>query len=127
MLATRIDKFFKSESLYKGATYSLYEPSLKVGQFCILNTDTDIPDPPYGTHWVGLYRGLNNYYYFDSLGNAPVIKHNNMISNDKQLQPNTSDKCGFWAVSFCLWMSRGNNYNDFINTWTESDFVNIKL
>ena len=123
MQSLTIDKFFKSNRNYRGADYALNAPKLKPNEFCILNTDNDIPNPPYGLYWVALYRRKNKYYYFDSLGNPPVVTLNNMITNPVQLQPPGSNKCGLWAISFCVWMSRGNKYNDFISTWSEDDFI----
>lgn len=53
---------------YKG-TYSWDTmPSLKNGEYAIINTDDASKK---GTHWVGVAAQGNNYYLFDSFGRRP--------------------------------------------------------
>lgn len=55
-LSEQFDQVFKSDPKYKGWHFQDFLIPLKVGEYCVINTD----DQEIGTHWTGLYRKNTN-------------------------------------------------------------------
>ena len=84
----------------------------------IINMEAELDDrgrPNPGSHWVALYIDHKmDAYYFDSFGFAPPsdveeycqnLKHPLKYST-KEIQSIDSKVCGYYALYFCLYMSR---------------------
>lgn len=70
-----------------------------------------------GTHWTAFcYDGAGPVYYCDSLGKPPPASlarklktlSPDIFYNSTQIQPNASNKCGFYALDFCARYLRGD-------------------
>lgn len=89
---------FASDTLPKSASPMKYTS-------LIVNTDTsNLP----GTHWVGIITRDDEAYYFDPFGYSPPLminswlnKHfSNWTHNERQVQPITSNACGYFCLHF---------------------------
>lgn len=86
----------------------------------IINTDVSSGG---GKHWVSFIHLLGGpTIYYDSLGEPPTaemaakISDGQLIYWDGQQQPDSSDKCGFYALNFIKnlanhWDSRSNIFD----------------
>lgn len=82
-----------------------------------------------GSHWVGLYKGKNISYYFDSFGfvcDKEIEKYIKPYKYNKiQIQDINSSSCGYFCIAFIIFMKyNNNNINNFINMFNKD---NIKL
>lgn len=67
----------------------------------------DSADGP-GTHWTAIARANGPIYYYDSLGKPPPASLAQKLKQitadifylDSQTQPDTSNRCGFYALDF---------------------------
>ena len=87
-----------------------------------------------GTHWIALAVYKTELIICDSLGgllpndsfpaelitflNALLVKRN--LEMTKQLQPDDSDTCGYYCVTFIIEMSKHNNFGDFLSLFTKN-------
>ena len=71
----------------------------------IINTDThNLP----GTHWVAILSRDNEAYFFDPFGFQPIPEIASWLNrhfkkwtfNKRQVQPTTSDYCGYFCLYF---------------------------
>lgn len=89
-----------------------------------------------GSHWVALFIDHHmNPYYFDSFGFPPpqdVIKfckktNKKIAYSQKQIQDVKSHCCGYYALSFCKYMSNKsdprlstlNKFDNFLNMFSD--------
>jgi hypothetical protein len=106
-----------------GVSYQEVQLSDNADTVGIINTDTR--EGP-GKHWVSFAYFPNSEtpttVYYDSLGEAPTpaiarqIAPGQLIYWDGQQQPDSSDKCGFYALNFIRtlmdnWESRENVFD----------------
>ena len=134
-----INRRLKSVKNYLG-TFALDELNeIKISNypvFFIINMDyREFGD---GTHWIALAVYQRNLFICDSLGgllpnesfptelieflNALVTKRR--LDMTKQLQPDDSDMCGYYCVTFVLEMAKTNNFGDFLSLFTSDLYSN---
>ena len=86
-----------------------------------------------GTHFVCLYAKKNNIFYFDSLGlkceNEYILNFlekskRNIIDVDTQIQSFDSIFCGFFCLSFVIFMCQNKNFKSYLNIFNKE---NLKL
>ena len=86
-----------------------------------------------GTHFVSVYAKKNVVYYFDSLGlkceNEYILKflnstRRNVIEICRQIQSFHSIFCGYFSLSFILYMCNNMSYKKYINMFSTQ---NLKL
>ena len=86
-----------------------------------------------GTHFVCLYAKTNVVYYFDSLGlkceNEYILKFINstrrrVIEVGKQIQSFDSIFCGYFSISFIMYMCNNLPYKKYVNLFCDA---NLKL
>ena len=131
MTSSEIDLILKQYRIYMGTFASdTFRLSRHYGrQAYIINTDTSTGP---GKHWIAMIKDHNICYYFDSFG-LPIyltqiidtLKENNIKKytyNTYQIQPFTSQKCGYYCLAFILSYLNGLNYNEFLNNF----YTNVK-
>jgi hypothetical protein len=126
---SQFDRLFKGVPGYKGCFYiqEFMKSLLRDNDFAVINLDYDIPNPPYGIHWVCLLKRKSRYYYFDSLGRSAPARLKLPATTrfyKFALQPSTTSTCGRWVAAWLLWMlssTRDNAFNEFPDTFSESD------
>jgi hypothetical protein len=100
--------------IFCGQSHELFDPRAISRPFCAI-ANLDSASGP-GTHWVAFCSARSGpVYYCDSLGDAPpaaLAQKLKAISpdvfyNSTQIQPDESDKCGFFALDFCARFVRG--------------------
>lgn len=91
-----------------------------------------------GSHWTGLFKHKNKYYYADSFG---IVLPQTLIDNlninpinvyflDKQIQDINSQLCGFFALYFLFKMNTNYGVNiklnlkSYIETFDLTDIKN---
>ena len=119
-----IDYILSKYDIYSG-TYSSDTFKLnqkKNNQAFVINT-ADSTSP--GAHWIALIKTNSEYFFFDSFG-LPIytesilniLKRGNFLNyqyNSIQVQPITSDNCGYYCVAFILSYLNGFSYDKFLN------------
>ena len=100
----------------------------------VFNTDNHFKP---GSHWVAAYADtLENGWYFDSFGLAPIIPDhiNRLRKNCKRLRWNTthlqslsSDVCGQYCIMFLYYMSKGLGIEKFLNNFSTDLFRNDEI
>lgn len=78
------------------------------------------------SHWTGLYRDGNHYFYFDSFATPPPLHLENLMKvyqyNTKDIQAINSSSCGYYCVAFLKWMYQAKQkykaFEDFIDLFT---------
>jgi hypothetical protein len=103
----------------------------------IINLDDDI-----GSHWTALNINKNKGIYFDSFGCVPpenvisFVKQRKNIKlgfNNSIIQDLQSEKCGFFAIAFLLFLNRSKNKdiykttNDFIELFKDNTLENDEI
>ena len=123
LTGSEIDSILKRYDMYSGtfASDSFRLSPRKRKQACIINTD--ISSAP-GSHWVAIINDQRSCIFFDSFGLpiyvTPILKTlkenriKNYSYNSCQIQPYTSDNCGYYCIAFVLSHLAGLNYNDFL-------------
>lgn len=127
LTGSEIDSILKRYDIYLGTFASdsfRLTPQMR-RQACIINTD--IKSAP-GEHWVAIINDQEGCYFFDSFGLPiyvpPIIKtlKENKVAkysyNSCQIQPFTSDNCGYYCIAFILSYLEGLNYNNFLNNFS---------
>lgn len=91
-----------------------------------------------GSHWLGLFKNKQKYYYCDSFGMPPPqtlidnlrINPNNLFFNERQIQDIKSKRCGFYSLYF-LYCMQNKNINEclkqYVNTFSEDTDENEKI
>lgn len=64
-----------------------------------------------GSHWLSIGKENNQDWYFDSFGLVPppIIDYqlpDNILYNNRQVQGNTSTRCGWFAIGCVLFMKQ---------------------
>ena len=92
-----------------------------------------------GTHWCALFIDRKNAYYQDSFGAAPPSEvcnfvkkrdHCHLYYNNWIIQDLASNKCGWFANAFLLWMKEHyqsnmlNVFNSFVNHFSDDTSKN---
>jgi hypothetical protein len=104
-LANELTKFAPRRfEVYAGESHELFEPPDRPF-LAIVNMDS--AGGP-GTHWTAIARDNGAIYYYDSLGEPPPASLARKLKQittdiyylDSQTQPNTSNRCGFYALDF---------------------------
>ena len=140
LTSREIDLILKQYRIYIGTfasdTFRLSNHSGR--QAYVINTD---PSTEPGKHWIAMIKDQNNCYYFDSFG-LPIyvsqiietLKENNIKRyryNSSQIQPFTSQNCGYYCLAFILTYLNDLNYDDFLNNFytnvTKNDNVCISI
>ena len=125
-----IERALRGENGFRGVySYDLL-PSLKHGQFCVVNTDNILPvwDPAQGGHhWLSVCREKDDVLVFDSFGRSlnqieqdytePNLKRyfhdafpNCRISTSTQVvQDQSTAVCGRYAILVGQWFSKGRS------------------
>ena len=88
-----------------------------------------------GTHWTALYYNSKHSYYFDPFGFiAPTeVEHklNEYTFNNKQIQNLKSTACGYYCVSFIIFMNGRKNkkigFKIFVDEFSTNTKKNDKL
>lgn len=127
LTGSEIDSVLKRYDIYLGTFASdsfRLSPEMKK-QACIINTD--MSSAP-GSHWVAIINDQRSCHFFDSFG-LPIyvtpilstLKENKIKKysyNSYQIQPYTSDNCGYYCIAFVLSYLAGYNYNDFLKNFS---------
>ncbi len=104
-LAGELTKFAPRRfDVIAGESHELFEPTDRPF-LAIVNMDS--AGGP-GTHWTAIARDGGAIYYYDSLGKPPPASLARKLKQittdiyylDSQTQPNTSNRCGFYALDF---------------------------
>ena len=127
LTGSEIDSILKRYDVYLGTFASdsfRLTPEMRK-QACIINTD--ISSAP-GSHWVAIINDQRSCHFFDSFGLpiyvTPILKTlkenriKNYSYNSCQIQPYTSDNCGYYCIAFVLSYLAGHNYNDFLKNFS---------
>ena len=86
-----------------------------------------------GTHFVCVYAKKNDIFYFDSLGlkceNKYILKfleksQRNIIDVNKQIQSFDSIFCGYFCLSYILFMCLNKNLSSYFNMF---NMENLKI
>lgn len=86
-----------------------------------------------GSHFIAIVKIKNKIIYFDPLGkkcsNIGILKFllktkTKVIYNTKKIQSDFSIFCGFFCLSFLIAMSNNYSLTDYLNLFSESNFVN---
>ena len=88
-----------------------------------------------GTHWTVLYYNSKLSLYFDAFGFVPPTeieqKLNRYTYNNKQIQSLESTACGYYCISFIIFMNKRKNkklgFDIFINEFSRNTKNNDKL
>jgi hypothetical protein len=85
-----------------------------------------------GSHFVAVFADKEKIYYFDSLGlkcenkyilNFILSTGREIIENNTQIQSYDSIFCGFFCLSFIIYMSKKCEYKNFFKIYSK----NLKL
>lgn len=131
----------KNEKNYLG-TYAIDElRDIKVSffpSFCIVNLDRRSSG---GSHWIALAIYENQIFICDSLGGvrpspdtpkqiinflAPFLAHRKVIMTRK-LQPDDSDTCGLFCVTFINEIAKYNSICEFLKLFTSDNIQNENI
>lgn len=88
--------------------------------FCLIFND----DPSHlpGNHFLSLFVTPRTVHYFDSFGDRPIQKNisdfirktnRKCVKHCITIQDKSSHFCGYFALSFLLWMSKRRKSNDY--------------
>lgn len=133
-----INKILKEDSftsiVFKGV-YSIDTIPSKINDnhFAIV-VNSDIQGNP-GLHWIALYASPTHLIYFDSLG--PTLINNSYLTNFilshsknrkfmfslQPVQCFISSTCGYYVLSFILYMARGYTLRYFENLFNDADLL----
>jgi hypothetical protein len=95
-------------------------------------------DPSYrpGQHWIAVHIDEKDRgEVFDSFGEEPPLPFKKFMNrhcvtwvyNKRQLQSVASKFCGFYAIFYCIFKSRGKSMNDIINCFSHDTIRNDVL
>ena len=131
---TDIKDILKSQGIkIKGVYMKDQLPAkLKTG-FYVINLQSSFVGN--GTHWTTFYYSPKHSYYFDAFGMIPPEHIHYMIHpytyNDKQIQNIKSTACGYYCVSFILFMIGRKNkrigFDIFVNEFSTNTKSNDKI
>lgn len=108
-----------------GQSHENFDPNLvNVPLVAIVNMDKATGP---GTHWTAFCCDGGPIYYCDSLGRPPPkslekkLKKLNpdIFYNSTQIQPDKSNKCGFYALDFCARYLAGKRGPDLYGKYTD--------
>lgn len=129
-----IYKILKSQGVEINGIYMKDElpNKLKTGFYVINLQSSNIGN---GTHWTALYYNPRQSYYFDPYGFlAPVEveeKLKTYIYNYKQIQNYNSTACGYYCISFILFMNGRKNkklgFKFFVDEFSNNTKKNDKI
>lgn len=136
---SEINKRLKSVANYLG-TFALDELNeikiVNFPSFFVINLDNrEYGD---GKHWIALAVYQKRLFICDSLGGllpdetfpTELIEFLNALLNKrklemtKQLQPDESDTCGYYCVTFILEMAKTNDFEEFLSLFTNNFYSN---
>lgn len=89
-----------------------------------------------GTHFVAIFANKHYLYYFDSLGlklendyilNFVKMQNRSLVENKTQIQSYESIFCGFFCLTFILYMEKFKYKNFFNHFSTKNLTVNDKI
>jgi len=116
---------------------NIYPDVKKLNFFSIIFNESKHDED--GTHFVCVYSDKNFFYYFDSLGlkleNIYILNFINknlngkkMIENKTQIQSYDSIFCGYFCLSFIIYMSSKMNIKKYYKFFsTENLKINDKI
>lgn len=131
-----INSILSRYDIYSGtyASDTFKFPKNKEKQAFIINT-ADSASP--GWHWIALIKTNTKCFVFDSFGlpiyTKPILhilKHENIVNyqyNSIQVQPMTSNNCGYYCIAFILSFLNGITYEKFMSSFFYDVSKNDKI
>jgi hypothetical protein len=124
---------------YKGSYFKDNIPS-KLGDSYAIILNLSLTKQP-GTHWVSIVKCSNVLYYFDSLGNDPMLdkylskfltsQNVPFFYNLKQIQSSESTVCGIYCAVFLALVKDLVSYKEYLtlfsNNLIRNDAIICKL
>jgi len=92
----------------------------KKKNFCLIFNDDPSNLP--GNHFLSLFVTPGKVHYFDSFGDRPIQKdisefirktNRKCVKHCITIQHRSSNFCGYFALSFLLWMTKRRKINDY--------------